>query len=249
MSARSPNIHVNPTAEGRCRSVPSALRAPAAGYVGRWRGRFAPRHHAADQRTAVPANKLACPSAADPQHVSSNIMNIRIATIRDRDDVQRIHLHAFPSGESEIVSKLAIDLLSEKTTSQIISLVAEIEGTVVGHVAFSRVKIDKDSNWQGYILAPLAVKPDYQKQRIGSKLIEEGMQLLLKQGVNVVFVYGDPKFYSRFGFTTDAAHQYIAPYKLKYSFGWQAIVLNECNIEKPPVAITCVTSLCDPKLW
>ncbi len=42
-------------------------------------------------------------------------MNIRAATIQDRDDVQRIHLCAFPEGENTIVSKLAIDLLSEKT--------------------------------------------------------------------------------------------------------------------------------------
>ena len=181
--------------------------------------------------------------------VSSEIKNIRIATNQDRDDVQSVHLCAFPEGESEIVSKLAIDLLFEKTTPQTISLVAETDGAVVGHVAFSPVIIDNNENCQGYILAPLGVKPDHQKRRIGSKLIECGMQQLSAIGVNIVFVYGDPKYYSRFGFSAGAAHRYTTPYKLQYPFGWQAIVLNECDIEKPPVAITCVTSLCDPKLW
>jgi putative acetyltransferase len=176
-------------------------------------------------------------------------MNIRIATNQDRDDVQRVHLCAFHEGESEIVSKLAINLLSEKTTPQTISLVAETDGAIVGHVAFSPVLIDNNENFQGYILAPLGVKPDYQKRRIGSKLIEYGMQRLSDMGVNVVFVYGDPKYYGRFGFSADAAHQYTTPYNLQHPFGWQAIVLKECDIEKPPVAITCVTSLCDPKLW
>jgi len=180
---------------------------------------------------------------------SNEIMNIRIATNQDRDDVQRVHLCAFPQGEREIVSKLAIDLLFEETTPQTISLVAETDGAIVGHIAFSPVIIDNNENFQGYILAPLGVKPDYQKRRIASKLIECGIQQLSVMGVNVVFVYGDPKYYGRFGFSADAAHQYTTPYKLLYPFGWQAVVLNECDIIKPPVAITCVTSLCDPKLW
>jgi putative acetyltransferase len=181
--------------------------------------------------------------------VSSEIMTIRIATKQDRDDIQKVYLCAFQEGEREIVSKLAIDLLSEKTTPPVISLVAEIEGSVAGHAAFSPVIITSRENFQGYILAPLGVKPDYQKRRIGSKLIEYGMHQLSVMGIHVVFVYGDPKYYGRFGFCADAAHQYTTPYKLQYPYGWQAIVLNEYASETPPAAITCVTSLCDPKLW
>jgi len=176
-------------------------------------------------------------------------MNIRIATNQDRDDVQRVHLCAFPEGENEIVSKLAMDLLSEKTTPQTISLVAAADGAIVGHIAFSPVTIENHQNFQGYILAPLGVKPDYQKRRIGSILIEYGMQQLSVMGVNVVFVYGDPKYYGRFGFSAEAAHPFTPPYPLQYPYGWQANLLNEYEIEKPPVAISCVTSLCDPTLW
>jgi putative acetyltransferase len=181
--------------------------------------------------------------------ISIEIMNIRIATNQDRDDVQRVHLCAFPEGEREIVSKLAIDLLSEKTTPQTISLVAETDGAIVGHIAFSPVTIDNNENFRGSILAPLGVKPEYQKRRIGSKLIEYGIQQLSVMGIHVVFVYGNPTYYGRFGFSADAARQYTAPYTLHYPFGWQAIVLNDCDIAKPPLAITCVTSLYDPKLW
>jgi len=182
--------------------------------------------------------------------VGSEIMNIRIATNHDRNDVQRVHLRAFPEGEGDSVSKLAMDLLSEKTTPQIISLVAEIDGTIAGHIAFSPASIVGVENFQGYILAPLAVKPDHQKRCIGTKLIEYGLQQLSAMGVNAVFVYGDPKYYGRFGFSVDAANPFAAPYKLQYPFGWQAIVLNACdNIGQAPVRITCVTSLCDPKFW
>lgn len=176
-------------------------------------------------------------------------MNIRIATNQDRNGVQRVHLCAFDEGEKEIVSKLAVDLLSEKTTPQIISLVSETDGAIVGHIAFSPVVIDNNQSFQGYILAPLAVKPDYQKRRIGSKLIEYGIQQLSDMGTNVVFVYGDPKYYARFGFSAEAAQPYTTPYRLQYPSAWQAIVLKECNIAKPPAAIACVASLCDPRLW
>ena len=177
------------------------------------------------------------------------MMHIRIATSLDREDIRRVHLCAFPEGEREIVSELAINLLSEEATPEIISLVAENDGAVLGHVAFSPVKIENNENLLGYILAPLGVKTKYQKCRIGSKLIENGLQRLLEMGVNILFVYGDPKYYSRFGFNTDAASRYTPPYKLQYPFGWQAIALNECKIAKAPVKIACVTSLCDPELW
>jgi putative acetyltransferase len=176
-------------------------------------------------------------------------MYIRPATSLDRDDVRGVYLSAFPEGEREIVSKFAVNLLSEETTPQIISLVAETEGAVIGHAAFSPVTIDYNENVQGYILAPLGVRPDYQRQRIGSKLIESGMQQLLVMGVNILFVYGDPEYYGRFGFRADAADRFTRPYRLKYPFGWQAITLNECRIEKSPIKIACVTSLCDPELW
>lgn len=176
-------------------------------------------------------------------------MSIRSATPQDQDGIQSVHWSAFGEDEREMVSRLAVNLLAEEGRPQTISLVAEIGGTVVGHVAFSPVALANDKNFQGYILAPLGVKPTYQKHRIGSKLIEHGLEQLSAMGVHVVFVYGDPKFYGRFGFTADAAHQYTPPYNLQYPFGWQAIVLNKYNIEKPPVAITCVTSLFDQKLW
>lgn len=176
-------------------------------------------------------------------------MHIRIATSLDRDDVREVHLCAFPKAEREIVSKLAINLLFEETTPQTISLVAETGGAVVGHVAFSPVAIDNNENLQGYILAPLGVKPDYQNRRIGSKLINSGIQQLLKMGVDILFVYGDPKYYSRFGFSADTADLYTPPYKLQYAYGWQAIILDECKNVKSSVKIACVTSLCDSELW
>lgn len=176
-------------------------------------------------------------------------MHIRVATSLDQGDIYSVYWSAFAEGEREIVSKLAVNLLSEETTPQTISLVAETEDLVVGHAAFSPVTIDNNEKFQGYILAPLGVKPDFQKRRIGSKLIESGIQQLSRMGVTILFVYGDPKYYSKFNFSVDTAEQYIPPYKLQYPFGWQGIALDECGTAESFIKIACVTSLCDPALW
>ena len=174
---------------------------------------------------------------------------IRLATNLDRENIREVHLHAFSEGEKQVVSTIAINLMSEETSPETFALVAETDDTMVGHIAFSPVTVDNNEKWGGYILAPLGVKPEYQKHRIGSKLIESGMERLSEEGVNVLFVYGDPKYYGKFGFKADAASRYLPPYELQYLFGWQAIVLNEVGFAKSNVKISCVASLSDPELW
>ena len=156
---------------------------------------------------------------------------------------------AFAEDERERVAKLAIELLSEETIPETISLVAIIEDAIVGHIAFSPATASKGENLHGYILAPLAVSPDYQKLGIGSKLVEHGIQLISAAGATVLLVYGDPKYYGRFGFSNETAVRYLAPYKLQYPFGWQALLLNDACYIAETVEIGCVASLCDPALW
>ncbi|MFB2935390.1 GNAT family N-acetyltransferase [Aerosakkonemataceae cyanobacterium BLCC-F154] len=80
-----------------------------------------------------------------------------------------------------------------------ISLVAEIDRKVVGHIAFSPVTIsDGTAGWYG--LGPISVLPDYQKQGIGKALINEGLSLLKNLGAQGCALVGDPNYYKRFGF-------------------------------------------------
>ena len=81
-----------------------------------------------------------------------------------------------------------------------VSLVAEVGGKVVGHIAFSPVTIsDGSQNWYG--LGPISVLPEFQKQGIGKSLIHEGLSLLKALGGKGCVLVGDPKYYERFGFT------------------------------------------------
>ncbi|MBN1826422.1 MAG: GNAT family N-acetyltransferase [Candidatus Eisenbacteria bacterium] len=80
-----------------------------------------------------------------------------------------------------------------------VSLVAESDGRVVGHVAFSPVTVsDGTADWYG--LGPVSVLPEYQRQGIGKALIEEGLSRLKSRNARGCCLVGDPKYYVRFGF-------------------------------------------------
>ncbi len=80
-----------------------------------------------------------------------------------------------------------------------ISLVAEIDGRVVGHVAFSPVTMsDGAPDWYG--LGPVSVLPELQRRGIGSALINEGLSALRAMGARGCALVGDPGYYVRFGF-------------------------------------------------
>ncbi len=83
-----------------------------------------------------------------------------------------------------------------------LSLVAEADGTVVGHVAFSPVVIsDGSAGWYG--LGPIAVDPARQGEGVGGRLVREGLDRLKARGATGCVLLGDPAYYGRFGFSPD----------------------------------------------
>jgi putative acetyltransferase len=91
-----------------------------------------------------------------------------------------------------------------------ISLVAETDGKIVGHIAFSPVKIsDGSTGWYG--LGPVSVLPELQKQGIGTALILQGISMLKEMGGQGCALVGDPNYYRRFGFKNnpDLIHEGI----------------------------------------
>lgn len=84
-----------------------------------------------------------------------------------------------------------------------VSLVAEVDGRVVGHIAFSPVTIsDGSPGWYG--LGPVSVLPEYQRQGIGGALIREGISRLKNIGARGCCLVGHPGYYGRFGFRNSA---------------------------------------------
>lgn len=82
-----------------------------------------------------------------------------------------------------------------------VSLVAEDEGALVGHIAFSPITLSSgQTDW--YALGPVSVDPGRQRMGIGSALIDAGFEQLKKLGAAGCVLAGDPDYYGRFGFHT-----------------------------------------------
>lgn len=93
--------------------------------------------------------------------------------------------------EHDLVEKL------RKSDSLVLSLVAEIDKKIVGHIMFTKIKIGEREE---VALAPLSVLPEYQKQGIGTKLIEKSHEILKNKNYEFSVVLGDYNFYEKSGY-------------------------------------------------
>ncbi len=126
-------------------------------------------------------------------------MKIRDETEADIEAVTEITKLAFENHPFSRNTEQFIIHALRGANALTVSLVAENDGTVVGHIAFSAVTFtDGSENWYG--LGPISVRPAYQKQGIGSSLVNEGLRLLKDADAEGCVVVGDPNYYERFGF-------------------------------------------------
>jgi putative acetyltransferase len=135
-------------------------------------------------------------------------MLIRDETPEDIDAIHDLTSTAFKpmpysdGTEAEIVRRL------RENGDLTISLVAEQDGEILGHVAFSPVTIDgAHDGWFG--LGPISVKPERQRQGIGKALIARGLELLNEMGASGCALIGNPDIYSRVGFSSDGQLKYL----------------------------------------
>lgn len=120
-------------------------------------------------------------------------MLIRTEAPADIAAIHAVHAAAFPTPlEAQLLDALRA---AGRLT---VSVVAEVEGRVVGHVAFSPVTIDGVGGGLG--LAPLAVVPERQREGIGGALIRAGLEAATAAEAAFVVVLGHPPYYPRFGF-------------------------------------------------
>lgn len=136
--------------------------------------------------------------------VKGNKMNIRKEEERDFEEIKKINDISF-GGEFE--GKLVANLRAGKNF--ILSLVAEKDGKIIGHIMYSRIKI---GGIDSTALAPVCVIPEYQNMGIGSRLIEKSLEMLKNMGEKSVIVLGHDKYYPKFGFETASKYGIKCPY-------------------------------------
>ncbi|MCJ7726100.1 MAG: N-acetyltransferase [Acidimicrobiia bacterium] len=135
-------------------------------------------------------------------------MAVRTETPADHSAITAVVTAAF--GRTE--EALLVDLIRRSDHFHPdLSLVAEIDGQIVGHVLFSRIGLDGTGRSMVYSLAPLAVHPDHQRTGIGSALTHEGLRRLDEIGEPMVVLEGIPAYYPRFGFESASANGLKCP--------------------------------------
>ena len=136
---------------------------------------------------------------------------IRKETSDDYDSIDAVIAAA--SGEQEVV-ELVRRLRGEGDA--LLSLVAEVNCRVIGHIMMSRMRIDTgEREIPAVALAPLMVDPAYQNQGVGSQLTQDALDECRDMSESIVFVLGHPTYYPRFGFSAELGERFQMPFKLR----------------------------------
>lgn len=134
-------------------------------------------------------------------------MIVRDETRKDESAVRQVIVAAFDqTAEADLVDAL------RETGDAVISLVAEDDDGIVGHILFSKLQAPD----RCIALAPVSVSPGRQNQGVGSKLIRDGLARAKNDGWQGVFLLGEPEYYGRFGFDATTADKFETSYPKPY---------------------------------
>lgn len=125
----------------------------------------------------------------------SSRLTIRETTPNDRKDVLAVTEAAFERADE---AGLMTALWEEDAVA--LDLVAEENGTIIGHIAFTVVTAAPPLQGAALSLAPLSVAPKRQRSGVGSALAETGLEICKTRGASLMVVLGHPEYYPRFGF-------------------------------------------------
>jgi len=122
-------------------------------------------------------------------------MRVRPEAEADRVAVRAVNEAAFETpAEADLVEALRGSGVS------LVSLVAEADGEIIGHILFSSVSLNDHANLNLMGLGPMAVVPDRQRKGVGSALVRQGLVCCKDLGARAIVVVGNPEYYPRFGF-------------------------------------------------
>ncbi len=140
-------------------------------------------------------------------------MNLRIRPETDDDTTRITEINDCAFGQED-EGILVQRLRRTDAFDSGLSLVAEVDGTVNGHILFYPVVIESGAGaHQTLALAPMAVIPELQNKGIGSALVTEGLEAAKRQGHRSVIVLGHAEYYPRFGFQPASRWDIKAPFE------------------------------------
>lgn len=177
-------------------------------------------------------------------------MDIRHAEPADLASVLEVHRVAF-GGEEE--AELTAALLDDPSARPVLSLVAEEDGRVIGHVLLTAATVEGFGHRQAssMLLAPLGVVPEAQGRGVGGALVREALDTAGSSGVQLVFVLGYPDYYPRFGFTPAGPLGFEAPFPIpaKDADAWMVYETVSGVMRRAGGTVRPADALMRPELW
>ena len=149
--------------------------------------------------------------------------------------------------EGQVIGQLVTELISTTDSNDLLGYVSLSDENIIGCIFFSRLTLP--SGKIAFILSPVAVSSREQGKGLGQQLINFGIQQLKNHGVELVFTYGDPNFYSKVGFVKISEDVVKAPKKLTYPEGWLVQSLNNESITSEAGVAKCVGALNKQEYW
>ncbi|MBE8970732.1 N-acetyltransferase [Nostoc cf. edaphicum LEGE 07299] len=143
------------------------------------------------------------------------MIDIRCETLSDYTAIAEVNTLAFGQKNE---AKLIENIRNSNRYISELSLVAEVENVVVGHILFSYIDLVGEETLQVLGLAPLAVSPQFQRQGIGSALIKSGLEIAKAKKEAIVIVLGHPHFYTRFDFQPSVVYEIESPFSVPQEF-------------------------------
>ncbi|NBN78876.1 GNAT family N-acetyltransferase [Microvirga tunisiensis] len=169
---------------------------------------------------------------------------IREATAADLAGILAIYPRAFP--DEDLVP--VVRALAALPADEVLSLVAERAGQVVGHVLFTRCRAGQGGPVVA-LLAPLCVTPELHRQGLGGRLVRAGLAHLAGEGIAYALVLGDPAYYSRFGFRQEPSIATPYPLPAEWASGWQGLALRDSWQGLSPTCLVVPAPWQSPSLW
>lgn len=155
------------------------------------------------------------------------MIEIRQESQKDYEEVYMTVKTAFETAEHSDGNEhdLVVALRNSDSFIPELSLVAVKEDKIVGYILFTKIKI---GNHEEIALAPLAVLPEYQKQGIGSMLIEQGHKIAKQLGYHYSIVLGSENYYPKFGYIPAIQYGIQAPFDVANE-NFMAVKLNDAD--------------------
>lgn len=178
-------------------------------------------------------------------------MKFSLFDISKQQEVMALFNNVFSASEGDeegqSIANLVHDLITKTKTHDLVGCLASDNDVIVGAIFFSRFIVPSEQH--AFILSPVAIASEVQKEGIGQALINYGLEQMKSLNVDLVFTYGDPEYYCKTGFDQISEATVKAPYTLSQPIGWLAQSLDGKPITKMNGTTQCVEALSDQKHW